>query len=724
MDTYLFSFFVSGMFVWDSIPKKQPYKLVGMTSSFLLLRGNKETSILNVKLKYPFDPLISSLSYFIENKSLGLYLVCPLLQRVDVIGCSSSFYRSLKETGIFPREYEILQFLSVWKDRIAYLPDSGLNSDTLIQNSCDLHMRSDSPVEKDDKINMAKVGLTPEFPSFGLFDHEYNFSMQHFSKINPQKLPFCKGNRASVVLLPVGCSMTRLKPLVLEMQKKLETLGNPVLDDGRRIKCSLILDESADFVDTRLLTPGNLETLQVLFMKPSEYYYWILNSEQKYVSLESSVQVRESVFKSIQDFRFSPPPFMYVWKVFAFNSQTKLQGTLPNCDWTCVALSASATDYCKASFSYCTLLQLRNCHYFRGTARFDYFNSLESSLFRLPFTKHISITTYVCEASNPFEKSLDKLFKDKPKDQFMATMGFLRKQNSGEVWDSKLFNIRMRKTGGYIFSDFIEECFDGYALDTAKQMLSTDALECCVCCTNEANTLLENCGHAFCQVCLCTMLDTASTSVDGHRQNGKIMETCPTCRTLFCKESMVQFKQYKTTRRKLKEDVSLTRKRALSVLLKSPIPTQKSSRSSSGGSELVVDMDTKQVCVEDKIGYTDQDTLLIVPYDAVRDTLLSWFPQTPCVSLQSLGDIQSTVTQQFSRLLLVSPLMNVEGLHGLHHLIQKHGKDSLDITVLALTIGQHTEEASWISSLHESYGSVEESTDYGSVEERLENLII
>jgi hypothetical protein len=714
------------MFVWDSIPQKQAYRIVGMTSSFLLMRGNKETDRLNLKLKYPFDPMISSLSYFIENKSLGLYLVCPILQRVDVIGCSSSFQRSLKETGIFPREYEILQFLSVWKDRIAYLPDSGVNSESLVHNSCDLNMRSDSPVSTDEKVRMEKVGVTPEFPSFGVFDHEYNFSLQHFSKINPHKLPFCKGNRASLAFMPVGAPMTRLKSLVLDMQKKLETLGNPVLDDGRRIKCSLILDEAADTIDTRLLTPGNLEVLQVLFMKPSEYFYWIYSSEQKYVSLESSVQVRESVFKSTQDFRFSPPPFMYVWKVFAFNAQTRLQGTLPNCDWTCVALNANATDYCKGAFSYYTLLQLRNCHYFRGTARFDYFNSLESSLFRLPFTKKLSITTYVCEAVHPFEKTLDKLFKDKPKDQFMATMGFLRRHSAGEVWDSKLFNIRMRKSGGYIFSDFIEECFEGYALDTAKQMMSSNSLECCVCCTNSANTLLESCGHAFCHVCLCTMLDSASTSLDSHRENGKIMEACPTCRTLFGKDSMVQFKQYKTTRRKLKEDMSLTRKRALSVLLKSQCSSHKSnksSRSSSGGSELVVDMDTSEVCFEDKVGHVE-DTLLIVPFDTVRDTLLSWFPDTPCVSLQSLGDIQTTVTQQFSRLLLVSPLMNVDGLQVLHYLIQKHGKELLDISVLALTINRDTEEASWITSLRESYGSVEESTDYGTVEEHLENLIV
>jgi len=744
MDTYFFSVFTSGMFEWGFIPQKQPYKVIQMTSSVLFLRGNKE-GLLQLKITKPHDGLINSMSYFIENKSLHLYLVCPFTMRMDVFGCSSSYQRSLKENGTLFKEYDLIHFLSVWRDRVQYLPDSSLQCCDVITNSCDLVMRSDSSPFDTERSPLSTVGLLPEFYGFGMFDNEYSYASQVFTRLNPKKLTKWKANRTSLIYVQAGGSMGLCIPTLKDMGKKLDQrCPESFLEEGRRVNCILLLDEFAPSVDTRLLTPGNLDMLGVLVIKPSEYFAWISKSEEIYQTMESSIHLRESIFKSLQDFRFSPPAFMYHWKIFAFNTSTKMKGSLPQCDWTAIILNTSPMDYCKNSLSLSSMNRVRNTAMFRGGMRFEYFNYLERSLFKIPFQKKMRLTIHTCEVANNYEKTLEKSFKEKPEEHFLATLGYLKYSQPSEglfassnalltddqrtilnqiqemsptpshpnKWSEKLFNLRIRKVGGFMYSEFIEDCFEGFALESAKEILSCSASECCICCSNKVCALLEGCGHSFCTVCLQTILENSSGS------QSKSVEPCPTCRAPFSKDTMVQFKAYKTTRRKLREETcSLTRKRALSYLLK-----RKHANPESPGKHFFVDK--SPMVMEEEEGSESQHseelqksistddtstTLLIIPYESGIDKVKEWCPGMHCVSLQGLQILASS--QKMSRIILISPYITLEFLETLHGILQLHTACEFTLEIISLQFSTYcpSEDFSWTSSLVEAYGPHEKS---------------
>jgi hypothetical protein len=477
------------------------------------------------------------------------------------------------------------------------------------------------------------------------------------------------------------------------MCKKLESLSpEPYAEDGRRVNCALVLDESALSVDARLLTPGNLERIKLLHMKPSEYYAWINAAEQKYNSMEASVMVREAVFKSVMDFRFTPPPFMYQWRLFAKNSLTNLNGSVPLSDWSCILLNSNALDYARKSFSLDTLTEIRRCQV-KGSMKFEFMNSLERSMFKCPFPKKFKVRIYTCEPLHSFEKQLEKGFKDKPMDHFMASLGYLRVKTSEGIikkWSEEQFNLRIRKSGGFIYSDFIEECFSGFALESAKQIVSANPPDCCVCCSNPVNVLLDTCGHSYCLVCLSTMLDSVT---------GAVVESCPTCRSSFTKDSLVQFRAYKTTRRKSKENSDLTRRRALGILLKRPQPLEDSETSAD------------DMVMEEVKFYEDRtpsvETLLLVQYEDAIDKLRQWFPDTPCTSLENLS---LGTTNQVSRIILVYPFMNVQDLTTLHVLLQQYTSREFSLEILCLGFGSSctNEDYGWTSSLGEAYGAHEQ----------------
>jgi len=698
MDTYLFSFYISGLFKWSCFPPKQAYKIVGITASYLLIKGNQEGGVLQLKILAPHDAFISSLSYFMEHKSVSLYIVCPYTQRVDVLASSSTYTRSLRENGVLFREFDLIQFMTLWRDRIVHLPDSALDCSQVIHNSCDILLVSDAP-PRDEKKAYGTVGVTPEFFTFGLFDQEYNYVMQTFTRLNPCDLPKSKGNRTSLIILPQGAPVSESFDILREMSKRLDAIAPPPTD-GRRIKCTLVLDEEAPPVDVRLLTPVNLDQIGILVMSPEQYFQWISASELKFSTLESSVDLRSGIYKSIMDYRFAPAPFMYQWRNFVFSSQTRLQGTYPHSDWSCIIINSSALDFLTRSLSFSTLGQIRRTLYFKGAGRFEYYAPLERSLFRTKFRQEMHVMVYPCEVVHAYEKTLEKSLKDRPLDQFMASMGFLRVNDvRGDVWSEKLFNIKIRKSGHFIYSDFIEDCFDGFALENAKKIVSSPP-ECCVCCTNAVDTLLEGCGHSYCNVCLSTMLE--SIPVSEFRQ-GRQMADCPSCRCTFSKESFIQFKAYKTTRRKSKED-GLSRKKALHMILNkgfgSP-PKQSSSL------ELDMESEEEPKYFIDHSG-DPSNTLLIIPFSAVLSKVMDWFPGNHCVCLDS-ATLEIPESHKYSRIVMLSPFMEIGGtiLERLHTLLQSRTTAKFTLEILSLTYGSHfsaAEDFAWTRSMGEAYG--------------------
>jgi hypothetical protein len=180
---------------------------------------------------------------------------------------------------------------------------------------------------------------------------------------------------------------------------------------------------------------------------------------------------------------------------------------------------------------------------------------------------------------------------------------------------------------------------------------------------------------------------------------GAMVESCPTCRASFTKDSMVQFRVYKTTRRKTKENNQLSRRRALGVLLKCQPPTQDDSEGS--GNDMVM---------EDAKFYEDRtpsvETLLLVQYEDAIDKLRQWFPESHCTSLEKLA-LHST--QQVSRIILVYPFMNVHHLNALHVLLQQYTTQNFSLEILSLGFGSNcsNEDFGWLSSLVEAYGQHE-----------------
>jgi hypothetical protein len=651
---------------------------------------------MHLKILAPHDSLHSSLSFFLEKKTVSLYIACPFTQRVDVFASSVSHLRSLRETGILLREYEILQFINLWRDRILYLPGTALDCSQLVTNSCDIVMISDAP-PRDDKKAFSTVGQTPEFHSFGIFDQEYNYSLQTFTSIDPSQLPKCKGNRTSLIYLPVGASLSSCFSILREMDQRLETLAPPPTD-GRRVHCTLVLDEDSPNVDLRLLVPSNLEQIGILVMNPLQYFQWIADSEQKYTSLESSISIRELTHKSLKDFRFSPPPFMYQWRNFVFCTQTRLQGTYPQSDWASIVINSSAMDYLRGTISLETVRHLRRTLFFKGAGRFEYFAPLEHSIFKGPFGKQLHLIVYPCEVAHQYEKTLEKLLKD-PEDQFMASMGFLRANGQAGTWSEKLFNIKIRKSGQFIYSDFIDDCFEGFALEAARQIISSSPPECCVCCTNSVNTLLEGCGHSFCNLCLTTMLDSVP-AID-YRQ-GRQMADCPNCRTWFSKENLIQFKAYKTTRKKLKED-GVSRKKALQVIL---TDTQKGNHPKT----LICGDLMEEVKSEENI-------LFILPHSAVLNKVMQWFPGQHCACLDS--DMDLIPNQKFSRILLITSFtdLSATALERLHSIIQSYTMEQFSLEILSLTYGTQYSFAEDLALRRSLEG-------YGEVKQTISGIII
>jgi hypothetical protein len=352
-------------------------------------------------------------------------------------------------------------------------------------------------------------------------------------------------------------------------------------------------------------------------------------------------------------------------------------------------------DYAKKCFSLETITELRRSMLVRGSQKFEYVNSLERSMFKSSFDKKMRVKIYTCDPIHPYEKQLEKLFKDnRPEDHFMATMGYLRVKNGVEQrWSQEQFNLRLRKSGGFMYSDFIEECFSGFALESAKQIVSSTPPDCCVCCSNPVNVLLESCGHSFCSVCLTTMLEQSPPVL------GSPMESCPTCRASFFKDTMVQFRVYKTTRRKSKENNTLTRRRAMNLLLKRE--ERQDSRSSSSGEDSAHDMVMEESFYEDRTPAVE--TLLLVQYEEGIDKLRKWFPDSHISSLENLA---LSSAQPISRIILVYPFMNLHHLAALHTLLQKYTSFDFSLEILSLGFGPSCtyEDYSWVSSLAEAYG--------------------
>ena len=87
---------------------------------------------------------------------------------------------------------------------------------------------------------------------------------------------------------------------------------------------------------------------------------------------------------------------------------------------------------------------------------------------------------------------------------------------------------------------------------------------------------------------------------------------------------------------------------------------------------------------------------------------MEWCPGIHCVSLQKLSIMASW--QKMTRIILVSPHMDLDALEKFHGILQFHTASEFSLEIISLNFGSSLcEDFSWTSSLVEAYGPHEKS---------------
>jgi hypothetical protein len=124
----------------------------------------------------------------------------------------------------------------------------------------------------------------------------------------------------------------------------------------------------------------------------------------------------------------------------------------------------------------------------------------------------------------------------------MAQFGLASDTNN---FSSKYFWHRALKVGTYLHISNIDKVFDGFKLQTARELILNTKI-CEICADNVVDCLLDTCGHLFCLRCVNQLFTINATE----------SVPCPTCRYLFTNKEWTCISRYKSTLK----DVTLSRK--------------------------------------------------------------------------------------------------------------------------------------------------------------------
>lgn len=293
-----------------------------------------------------------------------------------------------------------------------------------------------------------------------------------------------------------------------------------------RTSCNLIIDDLAPRVDYRILNMDFLNSLEFLRISALNYQEWI----EKCVIFEASdtphdfLYVRKTIEEARINGKYCVNPKHLVWRSATWNHKVHFD-TLPFADWKFLV-------YVGAS-SWANMLPNSTQTIPRVFCP-ESFGLVMSNAIRLPMDVRGLIIRSHFITPTAAEKIIASKFVGH--DPLMQSFG-LHFVNGH--WSSKPSMLAIHKRNHSLGSNFIESCFDGFAKEAAHKLITVKE-ECPICATDSSTTLLDNCGHVFCESCLKTHVGFGG-------------DACPICRARL--DSWTTIKR-STSRYKIEEHIS------------------------------------------------------------------------------------------------------------------------------------------------------------------------
>ena len=663
---YLFSLNTSELLLWPLRVPRGCRVLSGDGGIYVTTKrhASSSSSIISIQMFSSIaNQIRHALEEFLSYRNIFAILRSPVCGRVDIFMRSAYISKNLTERGTLPHEAELIRVMRAMTSQTTYLPHS-------VPSQAALETPGLQMEEEELPPSTLPRLETYLMPMFNISEQYWDPRNKEFTKFPPRRPT--ESPNVSLLYLPAKQPTSLALPLLRTLATGIKE--QPV--EGRRVNCILLLDDTCAPIDTRLLTPETLNAIGVLVMSTQQFIKWttppcLMTHAFAVVPADSSLERRSALFKSNIDFRFSPWPCDYHWKMFACGS-SGLDYLVPlaKADWHCLLLNSSALDYASARGLSAPVMELlRDCdRWLLQVNRLETWQHLDASCTRInpnfKFTVHVHNQEFYLAA----EKALERKLRAIPTDAYFASFGYLWNEREKQ-WCEKSFNrCFLKGPGGILSAEHIDSCFEGFTKASAQKLAEGKSPPCPIC-DEPSNRLLQGCGHSYCNVCL-KSIQEVETEPD---------EKCPECRAIFTEEDIVEIKAVKARRQrasKESKETCLARQRAL----RDQIPIDKG--------PMTIDTDS---------------TCIIVAFNKLIDKVQEWAPGVHIASLETLGP-RVALSPMFSKLLLLSPhIPGVYSLESLHEIMQSWTTPEFELHVIRLSNGASSEDMDTISSVAKSY---------------------
>jgi hypothetical protein len=256
-----------------------------------------------------------------------------------------------------------------------------------------------------------------------------------------------------------------------------------------RTTCNIIIDELAPSIDFRILNMDFLNSIEFLRMNPTNYKEWVDRCavHEAFNSPQDFLYIRKSIEDARANGKYCVNPQHLQWRSSTWNQNLMLGDFAPIADWKFLVYTnplawANMLPHSMFAISrlYCP----------------EAFGIIMSNAIRLPLDVRGLIIRSHFITPTPAEKMVAARFLGH--DLMMQSFG-LHFVNG--KWSSKPSMLTIHKRNHVLGSNFIDACFDGFAKEAAHKLLSAKE-ECTICSTDPSTTLLDNCGHVFCEPCI------------------------------------------------------------------------------------------------------------------------------------------------------------------------------------------------------------------------------
>lgn len=365
---------------------------------------------------------------------------------------------------------------------------------------------------------------------------------------------------ASVITAPMGSTITALTST---------TTWKEAVDSVREMKvstvcrkqnhreqlllsvpCHLVLDEAATPVNWRLLTPAVLQRLRILSMPPSSWDTWMRETGASEVDAsECGREQRIELAKAQDNPSLRVNPAFLLFRTLTFASNASRQHPIPHANWLFL-MQCNSDAFLRRGISsraYGELQALcnREISAFKLLHNYSWIMGADRRL-------HIQIA---------FSTALDLERKAAPRessstsDLHLAQHG-LKVDAAGTVTKSGFWLRALKQGNSVVLAEHLLQAVEGFHRESAEELLADAPPVCSVCAENKCDTLLDTCGHSFCNACLVQMcaLDVALQ--------------CPACRAPFANKQWSVVRKQATRRFNSTFSLELSRKAQLVDLVK------------------------------------------------------------------------------------------------------------------------------------------------------------